>query len=403
VKALQKSSRLQNVTYEVRGSVLDEATRMEAAGAKIIKLNIGNPAPFGFRAPDAVVEKMRQSLTDTQGYSESKGLYEMREAIADYHRSKGIANVTAEDVYTGNGVSELIQICMQALLNTGDEILIPSPDYPLWTASALLSGGTVRHYICDEKNDWMPDLSNIRRKITPRTKAIVIINPNNPTGAVYSRDILEEIVKIAREYDLTIFADEIYDRLCMDGLSHTSIAAMAPDVFCVTMNGLSKSHLAAGYRCGWMCLSGPKERAHSYVEGLNTLTSMRLCSNVPAQSIISAALSCCDETKALYEPGGRIYEQREVACRELSKIEGITFVRPQAAFYIFPKLDARRFNIDDDEKFALDLLREKHVLLVRGRGFNWAKPDHFRLVYLAQSEVLTEAITRLGDFLHSRG
>ena len=399
MKTIQKSSKLNNVTYDVRGPLLDEAARMAADGKEIIKLNIGNPAPFGYRTPDAVLRSLAVALPDTQGYSDSKGLPEACEAIAAYHRGKGIRGVTADDVYTGNGVSELIQMCMQALLNNGDEVLIPAPDYPLWTASATLSGGVVRHYMCDEKSDWMPDTADIRRKVSPRTKAIVIINPNNPTGAVYGRDILEEIIKIARENDLIIFSDEIYDRLCMDGLEHTSIASMAPDVFCVTMNGLSKSHLIAGWRCGWMCLSGPKEKVSGYIEGLNMLTSMRLCSNVPAQSLIPTALACADATRPMYEPGGRVYEQRATLCDELSKIDGLSFVKPRAAFYIFPKLDKERFGITDDERFALDFLREKRVLIVRGMGFNWPEPDHFRLVYLAETPVLKDAVGRLADFL----
>lgn len=399
MRTFQKSMKLSEVTYEVRGPVLDEAQRMEAEGAKILKLNIGNPAPFGFSAPAQVLEKVERSVPLTQGYSDSKGLLEAREAIAAYHLGKGIQGVTANDIYTGNGVSELIQMCMQALLNDGDEILMPAPDYPLWTAAAMLSGGVVRHYLCDEKSDWMPDIADIRKKVSPKTKAIVIINPNNPTGAIYDRQVLEEIVKVARENELIIFSDEIYDRLCLDGIEHTSIAALATDVFCVTLNGLSKSHLVAGYRCGWMCLSGPKERAAGYIEGLNMLSSMRLCSNVPAQSAISTALSCLEETKAMLVPGGRIYDQREAVCSGLSKIEGISFVRPRAAFYIFPKLDIQRFGIVDDEKFVLDFLREKQVLLVRGGGFHWEEPDHFRIVYLPEVSVLTEAIGRLGEFL----
>ncbi len=399
MRTFQKSSKLFNVAYDVRGPALDEASRMEAEGARILKLNIGNPAPFGFSAPEEVLRKVEESVPTTQGYSDSKGLLEAREAIAAYHRGKGIEGVTANDIYTGNGVSELIQMCMQGLLDNGDEILMPAPDYPLWTAAATLSGGTVRHYICDEKSGWMPDIADIRSKVNSKTKAIVIINPNNPTGAVYGPEVLEEIIKVARENDLIIFSDEIYDRLCMDGIEHTSIASLAPDVFCVTLNGLSKSHLIAGFRCGWMCLSGPKEHVKGYIEGLNMLSSMRLCANVPAQSAIAVALSCQEETKAMLLPGGRVYEQRETVCRELSKIDGISFVKPRAAFYVFPKIDAERFGIVDDEKFVLDFLREKHVLLVRGGGFHWEEPDHFRIVYLPDVSVLTEAIGKLGEFL----
>jgi alanine-synthesizing transaminase len=400
MKTITKSSKLNNVCYDVRGPVLDAANEMERNGTKILKLNIGNPAPFGFRAPEAVLQAVHEGLEQSQGYCDSKGIMEAREAIADYCRNKkGIAGVTPEDIYTGNGVSELITMNMQALLDNGDEILIPSPDYPLWTAAATLAGGTVVHYICDESADWMPDISDIRRKITPRTKAIVVINPNNPTGALYSEEVLEEIAALAREHGLIVYADEIYDRLVMDGRSHVSIASLAPDLPVVTLNGLSKSHLIAGYRVGWMSFSGNKEAAKSYIEGLNMLSSMRLCSNVQAQHAIAAALKCTEETEALVKPGGRIYEQRECACKALSAIDGITFVRPKAAFYLFPRIDAKRFHILDDEQFVLDFLRAKNVLLVHGGGFHWQKPDHFRLVYLPAAEVLQEAIGKLGEFL----
>jgi alanine-synthesizing transaminase len=373
---------------------------MERSGERILKLNIGNPAPFGFRAPEAVLRAVHDGLEHSQGYCDSKGIMEAREAVADYCRSKkGIAGVTPEDIYTGNGVSELITMNMQALLDNGDEILIPSPDYPLWTAAATLAGGTVVHYICDESADWMPDLSDIRRKLTPRTKAIVVINPNNPTGALYSVEVLEEIAALAREHGLVVYADEIYDRLVMDGRTHVSIASIAPDLPVVTLNGLSKSHLIAGCRIGWMSFSGDKEAAKSYIEGLNMLSSMRLCSNVQAQHAIAAALRCTEETEALVKPGGRIYEQREAACKALSAIDGITFVRPKAAFYVFPKIDTKRFHILDDEQFVLDFLRAKNVLLVHGGGFHWKNPDHFRLVYLPPVEVLQEAIGKLGEFL----
>jgi alanine-synthesizing transaminase len=398
MREFQKSSKLFNVAYDVRGPALDEAMRMEAEGTRILKLNIGNPAPFGFTAPVPVLDDVRGNIDNSQGYSDSKGVLAAREAIVEYHRGKGIEGITANDVYTGNGVSELIQMCMQGLLDVGDEILMPSPDYPLWTASATLAGGTVRHYICDEQSDWMPDIADIRSKVNSKTKAIVIINPNNPTGAVYSEDVLMEIVKIARENDLIIFSDEIYDRLCMDGIQHTSIASLAPDVFCITLNGLSKSHLIAGFRIGWMVLSGPKEHVKGYIEGLNMLSSMRLCSNVPAQNAVPTALSCLEETKKLLVPGGRVYEQRETVCRELDKIDGITYVKPRAAFYVFPKLDDR-FGITDDEKFVVDFLRTKHVLLVRGGGFHWEEPNHFRIVYLPDNSVLTESIQKLGEFL----
>ncbi len=400
MKTITKSTKLNDVCYDVRGPVLDAANEMERNGAKILKLNIGNPAPFGFRTPDAVLQAVRDGLEYSQGYSDSKGIMEAREAIAAYCRErKGIAGVTPEDIYMGNGVSELIGMNMQALLDNGDEILIPSPDYPLWTAAATLAGGTVVHYICDESSDWIPDLADLRRKITPRTKAIVVINPNNPTGALYSSEILERIAALAREHGLVIYADEIYDRLVMDGYTHVSIASMAPDLPVVTLNGLSKSHLIAGYRVGWMSISGNKEAAKSYIEGLNMLSSMRLCSNVQAQYAVAAALNCTDETEALVKPGGRIYEQREVACKALSAIDGITFVRPRAAFYLFPRIDAKRFHILNDEQFVLDFLRAKNVLLVHGGGFHWQSPDHFRVVYLPDAAVLNEAIGKLGEFL----
>ena len=394
-----KSSKLFNVAYDVRGPVVDEAMRMEKEGTQILKLNIGNPGSFGFKAPQEVLDAVENGLVESEGYSDSKGLLETREAIAAYHRDKGIEKVTADDIYTGNGVSELIQICMMALLDHDDEILIPAPDYPLWTAMATLAGGNVRHYLCDEKSNWNPDIADIKKKITSKTKAIVIINPNNPTGVVYSEDILKEIVKIAREHELIIFSDEIYDRICMDDVKHTSIASLAPDLFCITLNGLSKSHLIAGYRIAWMCLSGPKISVRGYIEGLNMMSSMRLCSNVLAQHTVPAALKHTEEMKKLIMPGGRIYEQREAVCRAMDKIDGLTYVKPQAAFYVFPKLDAQRFGIVSDEKFVYDFLKKEHVLLVRGGGFHWPEPDHFRIVYLPEIPVLEEAIAKLGNFL----
>lgn len=399
MRQFTKSVKLNNVAYDVRGPVLDAATAMEANGAKILKLNIGNPAAFGFEAPKCIIDTMSQKLTSSEGYSDSKGIMEAREAIVKYAASKGINGVTTNDVYTGNGLSELITMCMQGLLNNEDEVLIPSPDYPLWTAAATLAGGNVVHYICDEQSDWMPDIDDIRSKVTPKTKAIVVINPNNPTGAAYDDDILMQIAQIARENELIVFCDEIYDRLLMDGKKHTSLAALAPDLFCVTMSGLSKSHLIAGYRIGWLVLSGPKENAKGYIEGLNMLSSMRLCSNVPSQHAIKPAIEHLETTNKLLVPGGRIYEQRETICKAMDKIDGITYVRPKAAFYVFPKLDAKRFNITDDEQFVLDFLREKHVLLVHGGGFHWERPDHFRIVYLPESSVLNETMERLGDFL----
>lgn len=399
LREFKKSAKLDHVRYDVRGPVADEAHRMEAAGVRVLKLNIGNPAPFGFRTPDEVVQDMAAQLTDCEGYSASKGLFSARKAIMQYAQLKNLPNVDMEGIYTGNGVSELINICMEALLDPGDEILIPAPDYPLWTACAALAGGTPVHYVCDEQNEWNPDIDDIEKKITPRTKGIVIINPNNPTGALYSREILEQIVEVARRHQLIIFSDEIYDRLVMDDLEHTSIASLAPDLFCITFSGLSKSHMIAGYRIGWMILSGNKKAASDYIAGLNMLSNMRLCSNVPAQSIVQTSLGGHQSVKDYIRPGGRMYEQREFVYKALNDIPGVSVVKPKAAFYIFPKLDVERFNITDDEQFAFDLLREKHILITNGRGFNWVAPDHFRLVYLPRIDVLREALTDLADFL----
>ncbi len=399
MRTFSKSSKLDNVLYDVRGPVVEEAKRMEDAGMHVLKLNIGNPAPFGFRTPEEVIFDMRQQLTECEGYSDSKGLFSARKAIMQYAQLKNLPNVTINDIYTGNGVSELINLSMQALLDEGDEILIPSPDYPLWTATATLAGGKVVHYICDEQAEWYPDMDDIRKKITDRTKAIVLINPNNPTGALYPKEVLMEIVKIAREHQLIIFSDEIYDRLVMDGEEHISIASLAPDLFCVTFSGLSKSHMIAGFRIGWMILSGKKEMAKDYIEGLNMLSNMRLCSNVPAQSIVQTALGGYQSVNNYIVPGGRIYEQREFIYKTLNDIPGISVVKPKAAFYAFPKIDTKRFNITNDEKFALDFLKEKKVLIVHGGGFNWKQPDHFRIVYLPRIEVLEESLNNLRDFL----
>lgn len=399
MRNFKKSTKLDNVLYDVRGPVVEEAAKMEEEGIQILKLNIGNPAPFGFRTPDEVIYDMRRQLTECEGYSDSRGLFAARKAIMQYAQIKNIPNVTMNDIYTGNGVSELINLCMSALLDNGDEVLIPSPDYPLWTACVTLAGGTAVHYICDEQAEWFPDIDDIKKKVTSKTKAIVIINPNNPTGAVYSREILEEIVKIAREHQLMIFADEIYDRLVMDDEEHISIASLAPDLFCVTYSGLSKSHMIAGFRIGWMILSGNKAIAEDYIEGIHMLSNMRLCSNVPAQSIVQTALGGYQSVKNYLVPGGRIYEQREYIYKALNDIPGVTAVKPKAAFYIFPKIDVKKFNIADDEKFALDLLRDKKILLINGRGFNWQEPDHFRIVYLPRIEVLEDAMDKLGDFL----
>lgn len=400
MRQFKKSSKLDNVLYDVRGPVVDEAARMERQGMRILKLNIGNPAPFGFRTPDEVVQDMRHQLPDCEGYSDSKGLFSARKAIMQYSQIKGLPNVDMDSIYTGNGVSELINLCMQALLDNGDEILIPSPDYPLWTACATLAGGNPVHYICDEQAEWYPDIQDIESKITPRTKAIVIINPNNPTGALYPREVLQEIVDVARKHQLMIFSDEIYDRLVFDGEEHVSIASMAPDLFCVTFSGLSKSHMIAGYRIGWMVLSGNRDCARDFILGIDMLSNMRLCSNVPAQSIVQTALWGHQSVESYVVPGGRVYEQREYVYNALNSIDGITAVKPKGGFYIFPKIDAKKFNITNDEQFALDLLHEKKILLVPGKGFNWQQPDHFRVVYLPRIEVLSECMTNLDNFLH---
>lgn len=398
-REFKKSSKLENVLYDVRGPVLDEANRMEAQGMHVLKLNIGNPAPFGFRTPDEVVSDMRSQLPDCEGYSDSRGLFSARKAIMQYDQLRGIPGVGMEDIYTGNGVSELIQLVLQALVDTDDEILVPSPDYPLWTACVTLAGGNAVHYVCDEQAGWLPDLDDIRKKITPNTKALVIINPNNPTGAVYPKSVLEDLVEIAREHQLILLSDEIYDRLVMDGIEHTSIASLAPDLFCITFNGLSKSHMIAGYRIGWMSISGDKSRASDLILGINMLSNMRLCSNVPAQSVVQTALGGHQSVRDYIVPGGRVFEQRNYVYEALKNIDGVDVVKPQAAFYIFPKLDPKKFNITDDDQFALDLLRQKKVLIVGGKGFNWTTPGYFRIVYLPRIEVLREAMDKLADFL----
>ena len=394
-----KSHKLDYVSYDVRGPVLEEAEKMEAQGIRILKLNIGNPAPFGLMAPEEIISDMIRNIPDAEGYSNSKGIFAARKAIMQYHQLKGLPNLDVDHIYTGNGVSEMISMSMQGLLDNGDEVLVPSPDYPLWTACVTLSGGKAVHYRCDEQADWYPDIQDIRSKITDRTKAIVIINPNNPTGAVYPVELLQEIVEIAREHELIIFSDEIYDRLVMDGIKHTSIASLAPDLFCVTLHGLSKSHRIAGFRVGWMVLSGRKDHVQGYIEGLNMLSSMRLCSNVPSQMIIQTAIGGIQSADQLILPGGRIYEQRECVDRLVNEIPGLSEVRPHGAFYTFPKLDVKKFNITDDEKFCIDLLHEKRVLLVPGKGFHWEEPDHFRIVYLPRVEVLQEAMNAMAEFL----
>ena len=399
MKTFNKSTKLDNVCYDIRGPVMDEAVRMESEGQRILKLNIGNPAPFGFAAPDEVIRDMMYNLRECEGYSDSKGMFTARKAIMQYCQLKGIKGVDIGDIYLGNGVSELITMSMQGLLDNGDEILVPSPDYPLWTASVTLAGGNAVHYMCDEQNEWNPDLDDIKKKITPKTKGIVVINPNNPTGALYSDEVLKEIVEIARQNDLILFADEIYDRLVMDGLTHTALASLAPDVPCVSFNGLSKSHRVAGFRVGWMVISGDKKKIKGYIEGLNLLSSMRLCSNVPAQSIVQTALGGVQSVDELLLPGGRIYEQREFVYNALCEIDGVSVVKPKAAFYIFPKLDTKKFNLHDDEKLVLDFLKAKKVLLMHGKGFNYPTPDHLRIVYLPRRRILGEAMGSFKEFL----
>ncbi|GMC12413.1 MULTISPECIES: pyridoxal phosphate-dependent aminotransferase [Enterococcus] len=399
MRDFKKSDKLNNVSYDVRGPVLEEAERMQEEGIRILKLNTGNPAPFGFDAPNEIVRDMIVNVRDSEGYSDSKGIFSARKAIEQYCQLKKFPNVTINDIYTGNGVSELITMCMQGLLNNGDEVLVPMPDYPLWTASVSLAGGTPVHYICDEQAEWYPDIDDIKSKITSNTKAIVIINPNNPTGALYPKELLLEIVEVARQNDLIIYSDEIYDRLVMDGLVHVPIATLAPDLFVVTLNGLSKSHRVAGFRCGWMVLSGDKSRVKGYIEGLNMLASMRLCSNVLSQQIIQTALGGYQSVDDLLLPGGRIYEQREFIYNAINDIPGLSAVKPKAAFYIFPKIDTAKFDIYDDEKFVLDFLHKHHILLVHGGGFNWQQPDHFRIVYLPKMEDLKTTADKMREFL----
>lgn len=395
---LNKSTKLDNVCYDIRGPVLKEAKRLEEEGNKILKLNIGNPAPFGFEAPDEILVDVIRNLPTAQGYSDSKGLYSARKAIMQHYQKRNMMDATVEDIYIGNGVSELIVMAMQALLNNGDEILVPAPDYPLWTAAVSLSGGSAVHYMCDEEAGWFPDLDDIKRKITPRTKGIVIINPNNPTGAVYSKELLLEVVEIARQHNLVIFADEIYDKILYDHAVHHSIAALAPDLLTVTFNGLSKTYRVAGFRQGWMVLHGPKKHAKSYIEGLEMLASMRLCANVPMQHAIQTAIGGYQSINEFIHPGGRLFEQRNRAWELINEIPGISCVKPMGALYMFPKLDQKKFNIRNDQKMVLDLLLQEKVLLVQGTGFNWPHPDHFRIVTLPRVDELEMAIGKLGRF-----
>ncbi|HEM7144881.1 TPA: pyridoxal phosphate-dependent aminotransferase [Providencia stuartii] len=398
---IKKSNKLDNVCYDIRGPVLKEAKRLEEEGNKVLKLNIGNPAPFGFEAPDEILVDVLRNLPSSQGYCDSKGLYSARKAIVQHYQARNIREMTVEDVYIGNGVSELIVQAMQALLNNGDEMLVPAPDYPLWTAAVSLSGGNAVHYMCDEQQGWMPDIDDIRKKVTPRTRGIVIINPNNPTGAVYSKELLLEIVELVRQHNLIIFADEIYDKILYDGAVHHSIAALAPDLLTVTFNGLSKTYRVAGFRQGWMVLNGPKQQAKSYIEGLEMLASMRLCANVPMQHAIQTALGGYQSISEFIQPGGRLYEQRERAWQLINQIPGVSCVKPQGALYMFPKIDIKRFNIHDDQKMILDLLLQEKVLLVQGTAFNWPEPDHFRIVTLPYADDLEMAINKFGRFIEN--
>lgn len=399
MKPIAKSSKLANVGYDIRGPVLDKARQMEDEGHKIIKLNIGNVAAFGLEPPDEIVQDMIRNLPHAAGYTDSKGLFAPRKAVVHYCQEKRIAGVTIEDVYLGNGASELISMSMNALLDAGDEVLIPSPDYPLYTAVVSLSGGTPVHYHCDESSGWLPDLDDIRAKVSPSTRAIVIINPNNPTGALYPDDILQGIVDIARQHQLIVFADEIYDKTLYDGATHTSIASLADDVLFLTFNGLSKNYRSCGYRAGWMVVSGQKKRAKDYIEGLNMLASMRLCANTPGQLAIQTALGGYQSIKDLVAPGGRLARQRDLAYNLLTQIPGVSVVKPKAALYMFPRLDPKMYPITDDQQFAYELLAEEKVLIVQGTGFNWPQPDHFRLVFLPNTDDLTEAIGRIARFL----
>ncbi|HAB09443.1 pyridoxal phosphate-dependent aminotransferase [Alloalcanivorax venustensis] len=396
---INKSDKLKGVCYDIRGPVLREAHRLEDEGHRVIKLNIGNPAPFGFEAPEELLQDVIHNLPDSTGYCHSKGLFPARKAVMQYTQTKGIENVTVDDIIIGNGVSELIVMAMQALLNYGDEVLLPAPDYPLWTAAVRLSGGNPVHYLCDEKQDWQPALDDLRSKITDRTRAMVIINPNNPTGANYDKALLQEMLEIAREHDLIVFADEIYDKILYDGEEHHSIASMADDLLFITFNGLSKNYRAAGFRAGWMVISGAKYRAENYIEGLDMLASMRLCANVPSQHAIQTALGGYQSIGDLVLPTGRLGRQRDKAWDMLSSIPGVSCVKPKSALYLFPRLDPKVFPFQDDEAFALDLLRQEKVLIVQGTAFNWPDPDHFRVVFLPRMDDLEDSIGRIANYL----
>lgn len=398
MKTIKKSHKLDTVCYDIRGPVHREARRLEEEGHKILKLNIGNPAPFGFDAPEEIVQDLIHNVPVSQGYSDSRGLFSGRKAVMQYCQQKGIANVDIDDVYLGNGASELIVMSMQALINNGDEVLIPAPDYPLWTAAVSLSGGKPVHYLCDEASDWYPDLADIRSKISDRTRGIVLINPNNPTGSVYPKEVLQSIVDLAREHDLIVFSDEIYDKIIYDDAEHISTASLCDDVLCITYNGLSKAYRVAGFRAGWMVISGDKADASDYIEGIELLASMRLCSNVPGQHAIQTALGGYQSINELIAPEGRLYRQRDLAYDLLTAIPGISCVKPRGAMYLFAKMDQGRFNIKDDEKMVLDLLTQEKILMVHGTAFNWPSPDHFRVVFLPHVDELTKAMGSISKF-----
>jgi alanine-synthesizing transaminase len=401
LKTVQKSAKLANVLYDIRGPIMDAAREMEEEGHKIIKLNIGNLALFGFDAPEEIQQDMAHNLANSAGYSDSKGIFAARKAVMHYSQQQGIKGIALDDIYLGNGASELIAMATNALLDTGDELLLPAPDYPLWTAATSLAGGTPVHYLCEEANGWMPDLADIRRKITPATKGIVVINPNNPTGALYSDELLKGIVSTAREHNLVIMADEVYDKVLYDGAKHTAIASLSQDVLTLTFNSLSKSYRSCGYRAGWMMVSGEKKPAADYIEGLNMLSNMRLCANVPGQYAIQTALGGYQSINELVGEGGRLRRQRDLAYELITAIPGVSCVKPTAALYMFPRLDRKVYPVTDDRQFLLELLQETRVMLVQGTGFNWPTPDHFRIVFLPHEDDLREAIGRIAKFLES--
>jgi alanine-synthesizing transaminase len=396
-----KSNKLANVFYDIRGPVAHAAKKMEEDGHRILKLNIGNPKPFGLDAPEEIIQDVILNLPDSEGYCDSKGLFSARKAVMQYSQQKGIKDVSIEDIILGNGVSELIVMSMQGLLNSGDEVLIPSPDYPLWTGAVSLAGGTPIHYHCDEQSNWFPDMDDIRKKVNKKTKALVLINPNNPTGAVYPDEVLLELIQIARENNLIVFSDEIYDKILFDGATHTSTASLADDLLFITFNGLSKNYRLAGFRAGWMIISGAKHRAKDYIEGLEMLASMRLCANVPSQHAIQTSLGGYQSIDDLVAPGGRIYDQRNIAYEALNSIPGISCTKPMGALYCFPKIDIKKFNIHNDERMVLDLLEQQKILVVHGTAFNWAQPDHFRVVFLPRPEDLSLALDKMGQFFSS--